>query len=214
MVYSVLQVPICTLLSSLLLDPATHFHFAFTVISSLFPPLIPVCFHYFQFVSTINSSLFLLLLVRFHYFQVPSTVSTLFSLLCTYVFTFVVVHEPRLRHVKMPWQIAYEFTTRQPFSAGGNIYVLGGFSGQRLKAVEMYNSATDMWTVLTSMWKVRTYMAAVTVNNKIYVMGGQCLSHAVICQLHGLSQQTRNHLRVILVRNWYCSTSTFSCVFM
>jgi len=101
------------------------------------------------------------------------------------------VRELRLRHVKMSWQIAYEFTIRRPFYAGGNIYVIGGFSGQRLKAVEMYNSATDMWTVLTSMWKVRTYMAAVTVNNKIYVMGGQCLSHTIICQLHGLSQSYR-----------------------
>ena len=59
-------------------------------------------------------------------------------------------------------------------SADGSIYVMGGFCGQRLKLVEKYNTATDTWTALTSMSKERTYMAAVTVDSKIYVMGGQC----------------------------------------
>jgi N-acetylneuraminic acid mutarotase len=61
----------------------------------------------------------------------------------------------------------------------GKIYVMGGFIGINPQFIptptaanEMYDPATDTWTNKTSLPKAAGFLEAVTVNEKIYVMGG------------------------------------------
>lgn len=61
----------------------------------------------------------------------------------------------------------------------GKIYVMGGFIGTSPQFIptataanEMYDPSTDTWTNKTSLPKAAGFLEAVTVNGKIYVMGG------------------------------------------
>ena len=61
----------------------------------------------------------------------------------------------------------------------GKVYVMGGFTGTSPQFIptltaanEMYDPATDTWTNKTSLPKAAGFLEAVTINEKIYVMGG------------------------------------------
>ena len=62
-------------------------------------------------------------------------------------------------------------------TANGKIYAIGGFSGfhgqgtKAVNTVEVYDPVTNAWSTALSMPKVRLSLAAVTVNEKIYVIG-------------------------------------------
>jgi N-acetylneuraminic acid mutarotase len=81
------------------------------------------------------------------------------------------------------------WTRRQPMAAGGRhgfriavvfdsrlrhevLYAIGGFNGQPLDRVEMYDPRTDTWTLKHSMPTARYYPEVATVNGKIYAIGG------------------------------------------
>jgi hypothetical protein len=67
-------------------------------------------------------------------------------------------------------------TTRGDFysvaSANGKIYVFGGRAGAFLDIVEEYDPVSDSWSTKTPMPTPRAGTAAVTYNNKIYIVGG------------------------------------------
>ncbi|MBF4693016.1 Kelch repeat-containing protein [Fusibacter ferrireducens] len=54
----------------------------------------------------------------------------------------------------------------------GKIYAIGGIGGQYLNTVEEYNPITDIWEIKASMNIARRNFEAVTLGNKIYVLGG------------------------------------------
>ena len=62
------------------------------------------------------------------------------------------------------------------FAAGGQIYACGGFNVRRLATMERYDPATDTWTALEAMDKYRSHHQILVLQNKIWVMGGQCCS--------------------------------------
>ena len=70
-------------------------------------------------------------------------------------------------------------TSRQsPAAAAGSIsgtdyiFVFGGYSGSQLSSVERFDIIGNSWTFVSSMPTAANGQAAVTVNNRIYVLGG------------------------------------------
>ena len=54
----------------------------------------------------------------------------------------------------------------------GKLYVMGGYNGQRLSSVELYDPATNAWEAVAPMSTARIASAAAVSDGKLYVMGG------------------------------------------
>jgi len=57
-------------------------------------------------------------------------------------------------------------------AVNGSIYVLGGWAGSQLSAVEVYKPATDSWAEIADIPTRRAGLSASQVDGKIYVIGG------------------------------------------
>lgn len=80
------------------------------------------------------------------------------------------------------WSAKADMPTARQYAAtavvNGKVYVIGGSgNGNQLSTVEVYDPANNTWAVIpkpiVASWPVRDLAVAVTLNNRIYLMGGR-----------------------------------------
>jgi len=75
------------------------------------------------------------------------------------------------------WSVAAPFSTPRSLSAagvtGGKLYLVGGYDGNSLGTLEVYDPVTDSWVLKTPMPTPRYGSAAGVIDGKLYVAGGR-----------------------------------------